>query len=45
MDNEAFRYLAAIKSGISFGEDQDSLYDASWVKARFVLHYNIFCDF
>ena len=34
MDNEAFRYLAAIKSGVSFGEDQDPLYKASWEKAR-----------
>ena len=34
MDNESFRYLAACKHGITFDEEEDTLYAASWEKAR-----------
>ncbi len=35
MDNEAFRYLAALKQGLAFKDDQDHLYRGSWDKARY----------
>jgi len=37
MDNEAFRYLAAVKHGIKYEEDEDEIFGASWKKAKLVL--------
>ena len=34
MDNEYFRYLAAIKHGVQYDEDEDKIFRASWNKAR-----------
>ena len=45
MDNESFRYLAALKHGLNFKEDEDRIYAASWDKARskvLILSHNPF---
>ena len=41
MDNESFRYLAAVKTGVQFDEEEDRIFAASWDKAR----YNNFLSF
>ncbi len=34
MDNESFRYLAAVKTSVAFSEEEDKIFAASWDKAR-----------
>ncbi len=34
MDNESFRYLAAVKHGVKYDEDEDRIFSASWEKAK-----------